>query len=92
MRKRITTTIIGQPPRHRLTKRLYLTLRPGRYLVSNTLSEMVPMFAETVTVDEGQWRRICAAGANGRLCMLFDSPDGYKEWARVHLFNKHAQN
>jgi len=48
----------------KLTKRNFLKMPVGHYLVSNTFSHFPhPTFAETIDGTENQWQRILAVGA-----------------------------
>jgi hypothetical protein len=62
----------------KLTKKIFLTLPAGKYLVSNTCIDTkgTPLFAEYIADledREKQWRRIVASKSNGRKFMLFDT-------------------
>ena len=60
--------------KHKLTKKFFLTLKGGEKLTSNlwkTTGE--PVFSETVAPlngREAQWKRIVAAGVNGRMAFI----------------------
>jgi hypothetical protein len=61
--------------RAKLTKRFYLQLSTGLYLVSNLgWAPDKPIFAEKVVHDSQrmiQWRKIVESGAAQRLCKVF---------------------
>ena len=74
----------------KLTKKFFLSLPTGVYLVSNCY-EMVstdaytPAFYEYVVASdqrEAQWQRIKAAGANHRLCIVYRTTDEFTESLR----------
>ena len=77
----------------RLTKRCFLGLAEGKYLVSNTQhAPGVPVFAEYVAAAEKretQWRRIVASRANGRHFFLFATCDGYAQMLQRFGFVSH---
>jgi hypothetical protein len=64
-----------------LTKRFLLTLPEGVFLVSNIMDAPgQPVFAETVrpfSHRQAQWRAILKAGADHRLCHIFEHPAEY---------------
>lgn len=74
----------------RLTRQFHLDLPEGSYLVSNCISGLsaegvIPVFAEPVvsmTRRAEQWQRIVAAGANQRICHVFEDEEGFEEWQR----------
>jgi hypothetical protein len=64
-----------------LTKKFFLSLLAGDYLVSNVMEAPgQPMFAQTIAPKdrrEAQWKEIVAARANGRMCHVFASAKDY---------------
>jgi hypothetical protein len=64
-----------------LTKKFFLSLLAGDYLVSNVMeAPSQPMFAQTIAPQdqrERQWKDIVAAHANGRRCHVFASAKDY---------------
>jgi hypothetical protein len=79
MEQPITTT--------RLTKKFFLTLQDGVYLVSNVYdSSGKPAYAAYVAPTDGreaQWRSIKDVGADGRHCDVFRHEDAYKEFRKT---------
>jgi hypothetical protein len=72
-----------------LSKRRFLGLKTGDYLVSNC--GFPPIFAETILFEserEDQWKRIVASGANGKRFALFASVEDYENSARCRLPQK----
>lgn len=84
------------PPiaREKLTKEFLLTLLKGYYVVSNCYrsvgeNKMVPRFQELVSAPQkriAQWQRVKNAGADGRLCFVYASPDAYQASAGARSF------
>jgi hypothetical protein len=77
-----------EPLRGGLTKKFFLGLPKGVYLVSNLWdpSPLQSVFAERVVAKdqrEYQWRKIVEAGASYRSCWIFDSPEDHHTY-----FNK----
>ena len=76
--------------RGKLTKRFFMSLETGRYLVSNVYKlleggRQVPSFRETVPPPEAreeQWSRIKSAYADGRLCDVLVSEADYEAYSR----------
>jgi hypothetical protein len=70
--------------RHKLTKKYFMSLPEGFYLVSNTFpNPMQPRFAEKVTPlnqREDQWNSIVEAKVQQRLCHVFKTENEYKNW------------
>ena len=72
-----------------LTKRTFMDLPSGQYLVSNvghSISE--PCFAEYVTLEEHrseQWERIKMQGVEQRKCMVFHDEKSYRDWVSHNL-------
>ena len=68
--------------RGKLTRKLFMTLEPGYYLVSNIIiSPSEPIFAEIVEPEKrkmAQWGRITASGANNRICSVFENKTDYE--------------
>ena len=74
--------------REKLTKKFFLRQMTGHYLVSNC--GFPSIFEEEiapVSQRNEQWKRIVAAGANGRYCYVFQSPVEAKR-----LFDKALAN
>jgi hypothetical protein len=74
--------------RAKLTKRLLMSLPEGVYIASNqwvpaTPGPSVPRFAEHVAepeAREAQWERIKTAGADGRHCNVYETPEDHAKW------------
>ena len=72
---------------HKLTKKSFSTLPAGVFLVSNCYERIgpntsTPVFYEYTDPPEGrqaQWERIKAAGADQRLCYVYESSEAFKE-------------
>lgn len=69
--------------RGKLTKKYFMQIPEGRYLVSNCyLNMMQSVFEEYVCSPEkrnDQWQRIVEAGASQRLCHHYDDKSEYKK-------------
>lgn len=71
----------GLPHRPKLSRTFLFSLPAGPFLVSGCMLNGRPVFAECVVpaaARAAQWGRIKAAGANGRLCDLFDTPEAFR--------------
>ena len=74
--------------RAKLTKRLLMDQREGVYIASNQYIPVnpgpaVPTFEGHVARPddrEAQWERIKAAGANGRMCNVYEDPEDHVNW------------
>jgi hypothetical protein len=69
----------------RLTKKFFLSLPSGIYLMSNLAgSDGNPIFAEYVISPLGerekQWEKIKDTGANNRLCRIFKNENQAFAW------------
>ena len=68
---------------NRLTKKFFLSIPEGLYLVSNLLlTRNQSIFAEKVvahSMRETQWKRIIEAGAAQRLCYIYKNIQVYKK-------------
>jgi len=66
----------------KLTKTLLLKLPAGHYLTSNCMTtRFQPIFAQTIrpaAERAAQWREIVTAGANGRLCYVYETAADYQ--------------
>ncbi len=77
----------------KLTKRFFLELKEGLYLVSNiqdgtTRETATPVFAEAVAATEqrdAQRQKIKDLHADGRLCDLFESPVHHSSWKQYWI-------
>jgi hypothetical protein len=65
----------------KLTKKFFMNMAEGQYLVSNIgYTPVRPILAESVVefnLREFQWKRIVEVGANHRLCYVFKSQGEY---------------
>jgi hypothetical protein len=76
--------------RGKLTKRFFMSLEAGRYLVSNVYEQTeggrnVPCFRDTVSPPEAreeQWSRIKSAYADGRECAVLACEADYEAYTR----------
>jgi hypothetical protein len=70
--------------RAKLTKRFFLELPEGVFLVSNVFKDrMVPYFAEKISVipdREKQWIKITELGVEQRLCYIFKDRHHFEKW------------
>jgi len=70
--------------RHKLTRKYFMSLTEGLYLVSNPMyNSMQPFFAEKVAplnLRKDQWDRIKNVNADQRLCNVFESKKEYTKW------------
>ena len=74
----------------KLTKKFFLELPTGVYLVSNcyemvSVDTYTPAFYDYVVASdqrEIQWKQIKATGANHRQCMIYRTADEFKESLR----------
>jgi hypothetical protein len=68
----------------KLTKKFFMTLKTGHYLVSNIMiSPLEPIFAETVETDEGkirQWKRITTCKVQNRQCYVFKNKADHRSF------------
>jgi len=72
--------------RGKLTKRFFMSLKTGQYVVSNICNQMEkgrvePCFREEVLPPESreeQWRRIESAHADGRFCDVLEGAEDYE--------------
>ena len=77
----------------KLTRRFFMELEQGLYLVSNIQDGMTresakPVFAEAVAAPEqrgAQWQKIKDVRADGRLCDLFESPEQHSTWKQYWI-------
>ena len=77
--------------RTKLTKSFLMSLGEGMYVASNAwipVNRGAPTsrFEERVALPqnrEAQWTRIKDAGADGRHCNVYDSPDDHTKWLAV---------
>ena len=69
---------------NKLTKKYFMSLPEGFYLVSNIfLNDMQSFFAEKVAplnLRKNQWNRIVEADVQQNLCHVFETEDEYKKW------------
>ncbi len=74
------------PSTSKLTKKYFMSLPAGRFIVANLCDHPYRSgFAEEVAprwVREEQWNRIKSAGAQGRLCGLFQDWTSFRRHAR----------
>lgn len=72
------TTVQSAP----LTKKFLMSATEGHYLTSNCMTtRFQPIFAQTIRPAAervAQWREIVAAGANGRLCYVYETAADYQ--------------
>ncbi len=70
--------------RDKLTKKFFMQLPEGLYLVSNLhRTRFQSMFAEeiaTLVNREKQWKRIVAVGVSQKLCHVFKTKKDYETW------------
>ena len=75
---------VKEKMRGRLTKKFYLEIPTGLFLVSNVGWDLeLPAFAEKVvrhSEREAQWKKIVEFGADQRLCHVFKDVHDYKKW------------
>lgn len=68
----------------KLTKKFYMQLPEGLYLVSNTYKNQMQSIFEEETSPPAeriqQWGRIVRAGADQRLCRVFQNKEEYVGW------------
>lgn len=68
----------------KLTKKFFMQLPEGLYLVSNTYkNQMQSIFEEEISPPADriqQWGRIVQAGADQRLCRIFQNKKDYEAW------------
>jgi hypothetical protein len=80
---------IAEPRRHKFTKKFYMALPQGVFIVSDaTDDEAQPVYSASVPAladRPGRWLYIEAAGVNGRFCSIFESKEAYEAWHRYHL-------
>ena len=73
--------------REKLTKKIFMALPEGAYLVSNVLEYgHTPSFKEKVCAKDErlkQWQRIVKSRVDQRLCLIFETKDDYKESMRI---------
>ena len=73
--------------RHKLTKKFFLGLPSGVYLVSNCYKKVAPNistpifheYTEQPTKRISQWERIKTVGADQRLCDVYQSSEEFKK-------------
>ena len=72
--------------RSKLTKKFYLQIPAGLYLVSNLgWAPGKPIFEEKVVRQsdrENQWERILKCGADQRLCLIFANKKDHEKWVK----------
>ncbi|GEM_PF-3210295 len=84
-------TAVALPPQRRakLTKKFYLQIPSGLYLVSNICwTPYSPVFGEKVVKDadrEKQWKRIVDCGAAQKMCHIFANQKEHKNWVKKAL-------
>jgi hypothetical protein len=70
--------------RRKLSKKFFMQLSEGLYLVSNLFATRYEsLFAEEVSSQryrERQWQRIVRAGVNDRICNVFRTDEDYRFW------------
>jgi hypothetical protein len=76
---------------YKLTKKYFMTLPEGFYLVSNIFKNiMQSIFAEKVAplnFRKDQWNRIIEADAHQRLCHIFETEKEYQNWLSALNYN-----
>jgi tripartite-type tricarboxylate transporter receptor subunit TctC len=73
--------------RHKLTRKYFLGLPTGVYLVSNCYKRVAPNkstpifyeYVEQLAQRISQWERVKAAGADQRLCDVYRSSEEFKK-------------
>ena len=73
----------------KLTKKFFMQLDGGNYIVSNAyVNSSKSSFEEVISPlseREKQWRRIVSASADQRLCRVFKSKENHLKWlSQVH--------
>ena len=70
--------------RDKLTKKFFMQLPEGLYLVSNTHeNRFQSKFAEEIAAFDqkrNQWKKIVAAGVSQALCYVFKTKKDYEVW------------
>jgi hypothetical protein len=78
--------------RGKLTKKFFLQIPEGLYLVSNIgWTPDRPIFEEKVLHNdnrEGQWERILKRGVDQRLCYIFASKEDHEKWVKQFVTKK----
>lgn len=68
----------------KLTKKFFMQLPEGFYLVSNLFkNQMQSLFEEEISPPaerDQHWKRIVQAGADQRLCRVFQNKEDYVVW------------
>jgi len=76
---------------HKLTKKYFMSLPEGSFLVSNIVkNSMQPVFAEKViplNLRKNQWDRIVEVGAQQRECHIFETEMEFKNWLSELNYN-----
>src|SRR5262249_37373862 len=79
-------TQLKQPQRRKLTKKVFMSIPTGAFLVSNIRNgAREPVFAEAVSQNAAgveQWQKIKAINIQDRLCYIFDSQNHYDEFSK----------
>jgi hypothetical protein len=74
--------------RGRLTKKFFLQVPTGLYLVSNCSTFDRPIFEEKILHNknrEDQWKRILKSEADQRLCYIFKNKKDHENWLKQHF-------